>query len=298
MKQSSSQIGTLYQLKTLINRTGVPLDPSDNVKGAEDFLFVSLFSHIVAAAKTILSNDNVDSASILADEVLSKFLRITIPGVDFKGTQTNDGVYLYATDLLSIGLIWHGFYDAIREGDGERVYRYWKFLLLIFKATNCQNYSKEAVILLMQEKRLSPRQSTQLKWSRFVNTKGRTGCNIPCDLHMEHLNRRLKTIIRNMGSNVTESSFKQAAASINVVNHICQRFEEEVQSKPSSSRHPYPSFKNDLNLLVQTLLDNEVFTAKNGRKHSSFQFKHGLLEKFKTAQLKNWIKSTVNKAIQ
>ena len=86
MKQSSSQIGTLYQLKTLINRTGVPLDPSDNVKGAEDFLFVSLFSHIVAAAKTILSNDNVDSASILADEVLSKFLRITIPGVDFKGT--------------------------------------------------------------------------------------------------------------------------------------------------------------------------------------------------------------------
>ena len=152
MKQSSSQIGTLYQLKTLINRTGVPLDPSDNVKGAEDFLFVSLFSHIVAAAKTILSNDNnIDSASILADEVSSKFLRKTIPGVDFTGTQTNDGVYLYATDLLSIGLIWHGFYDAIREGDGERVYRYWKFLLPLFKVKNCQNYSKEAVILLMQE---------------------------------------------------------------------------------------------------------------------------------------------------
>ena len=43
MKQSSSHIGTLYQLKTLINRTGVPLDPSDNVKSAEDFLFVSFF---------------------------------------------------------------------------------------------------------------------------------------------------------------------------------------------------------------------------------------------------------------
>ena len=105
---------------------------------------------------------------------------------------------------------------------------------------------KEAVILFLQEKQLSPRQSTQLKWSRFV---GHTGCNIPCDLHTEHLNRRLKTIIRNMGSNVTESSFKQAAASINVVNHICQKF-EKVQSKPSSSHHPYPSFKNDIILLL------------------------------------------------
>lgn len=63
-----------------------------------------------------------------------------------------------------------------------------------------------------------------------MNIKGRTGCNIPCDLHLEHLNRRLKSIINNMGSNVTKSSFKQAAASINVVNHISQKFEEEVQS--------------------------------------------------------------------
>ena len=36
--------------------------------------------------------------------------------------------------------------------------------------------------------------------SRFVNTQGRRGCNVPCDLHIEHLNRRLKGIIKNMGS--------------------------------------------------------------------------------------------------
>ena len=296
-KQSSSEKGTLYQLKTLINRTSVPLDPSDNMKGAEDFLLVSLFSHIVAAAKTILANDSsIDCGSILADEVLDKFLRVTIPGADFEGIQTNDSVYLYATDVLSVGLIWHGFHDAIREGDGDRVFTYWKFLLLIFKATNCQNYSKEAVILLLQAQRLSPRQAAQLKWSRFVNIKGRTGCNIPCDLHLEHLNRRLKSIINNMGSNVTKSSFKQAAASINVVNHISQKF-EEVQSKPNSNRHPYPNFEKDLSVLVQCLLDNEVFKVTSGRKHSSFQFKHGLLEKFETAKLKEWIKSTGNKAI-
>ena len=32
------------------------------------------------------------------------------------------GVYIYATPLLSTPLlIWHGFHDAIREGDGDRI---------------------------------------------------------------------------------------------------------------------------------------------------------------------------------
>ena len=80
-----------------------------------------------------------------------------------------------------------------------------------------------------------------------------------------------------MGSNLTKSSFQQAAASINVVNHINQKF-EEVQSKPNSILHPYQSFEKDLNLMVQSLLDHEVFKATQGRKHASFQFKQGLLE--------------------
>ena len=100
-----------------------------------------------------------------------------------------------------------------------------------------------------------------------------------------------------MGSNVTKSSFQQAAASINVVNHISQKFEEEIQSKPNSNLHPYSSFEKDLNLKVQSLLDHEVFTATQGRKHASFQFQQGLLEEFKMAELKKWIKLTVNKAI-
>ena len=31
-----------------------------------------------------------------------------------------DGVYLYAYDLLKLGVIWIGFHDAIREGDRDR----------------------------------------------------------------------------------------------------------------------------------------------------------------------------------
>ena len=65
----------------------------------------------------------------------------------------------------------------------------WKFLLLVFKYKKHTNYAKKAITLLSQcHCLLSDRQANQLTWSRFVNTRGRRGCNIPCDLHLEHLN--------------------------------------------------------------------------------------------------------------
>ena len=68
----------------------MPLDLSNNIKGAEDFLLVVLSSHIVAAAKTMLANNSsIDSANILADKVLEKYFRITVPGVKFKQRTEN-----------------------------------------------------------------------------------------------------------------------------------------------------------------------------------------------------------------
>jgi len=105
--------------------------------------------------------------------------------------QRDDKIYLYGTQVLTLALIWHNFNDSIREGDGDRVLACWKFLLIIFKAKkgHC-NYCKEAIMLLAQYHcLLSQHKAAQVKWSRFVNTRGKHGYNIPCDLHLEHLNR-------------------------------------------------------------------------------------------------------------
>lgn len=64
-------------------------------------------------------------------------------------------------------------------------------------------YSLEAAKLLLGTLTLSPQQSAQLQWSRFVNTHGREGCNIPMDLHLEHLNRLFKTVLAGLHSNIT-----------------------------------------------------------------------------------------------
>ena len=63
---------------------------------------------------------------------------------------TADGVYAYACETLSLGLLYFKYRDAIKEGDGERVMRVWKFLLLLFRTSGRTNYSIEALTLLTQ----------------------------------------------------------------------------------------------------------------------------------------------------
>ena len=78
MKKSSVEKGTLYQLRNLLNRTGVPMDPADNMKGAEDFLLVVLHSHIVAAANIILSDeDHPTDITLVSRSIVAKFVRIS-----------------------------------------------------------------------------------------------------------------------------------------------------------------------------------------------------------------------------
>ena len=207
--------GTLYQLKNTINCTSVPSDPADNIKAVDDFLLVVMHAHIIAACEAVLKERSINSVSELAKFVVAAFTMLQ------KGntvSKTSDGVFVCACDILTLGLLWLGFHDATQEGDGERVMMYWKALLPIFKTTGWRNYSIEAVNIQVQRSYLlSPRQAAQLVWSCFINTYSHKGCNFPCNLHLEHLNRRLKTALRHLGSNISPSSVVRAGNSIGVV---------------------------------------------------------------------------------
>lgn len=107
------------------------------------------------------------------------------------------------------------FKDGIREGDGHRMRRCWQYLMMLFKKMKRTNYSVEAFNLLAQYHFvLSPRETMQLLWNRTINIHGRAGKNIPCDLHMEHLNREAKSGISGCGSNITDESVKRVGRSI------------------------------------------------------------------------------------
>ena len=121
----------------------IPADHEQNMNASED---------TVGGAYTLLQLRKWCSRSILywichwCHENDSSKLRLVVNDWRSITEMCDDGVDLYARiELLSLGLLQHAVYNAIWEGDGERIMLYWKFLHIFFKSTNHCNCTKEAV---------------------------------------------------------------------------------------------------------------------------------------------------------
>ena len=288
--ESSADKGTLWQLRNLLNRTAVPSIPKANVKAAEDFLTIVFEGYSIAAARAILSYHSTSDVKELAKLIVDSFCTVNRIGMATLPTPTDDRVQAYSKELITLGLIWLGFNDAIKEGDGDRVLTYWKFLMLLFKADGRRNYSCEACkILLDYHYFYTPRQAAQLKWSRFVNTHGQPGRNISADLHLEYLNRRAKEAISNLGSNVTAKAIDRVGKSLGTVNHICTSFENQLVQSDTSQKHADVGQSVDLNEVVTCLEGAQVFNNIAGRRHRAFSFSSSYLELIDTKSTIVWL---------
>ena len=113
----------MYQLKTLINHTAVPLSPDGNLKASEDFLHAVLHAHTVAAAETILKGGTEPCVKDLSKKIIDRIMKLW-KTEDLKWVSNLDKVYVYACDFLTLGLSWFGFYDTIKEGHGDLIVTY------------------------------------------------------------------------------------------------------------------------------------------------------------------------------
>ena len=73
-----------------------------------------------AAAKIVLQTSQISGPSNVA-EVAAATVRHFINLDLFNPHTHSDGVVSYTSELLTLGRIWHGFHDATKEGDGDRI---------------------------------------------------------------------------------------------------------------------------------------------------------------------------------
>ena len=235
--------------------------PKNDVNACEDFLEIITSGLIVASALTTLkltSTDDTPGTDVLPEaeslwikpdterreclkrlcrQVYDKFVSFKYNNADSSPevADTDDGVCQYSVQLLRLGCFYLEYSDAIREGDGGRVLRCWKYLLPIFFAAGNRNYACEAANLLVQHfYTLPPRLSAQLIWSRFINVHGRPGKNIAGDLHMEHLNKIAKEAIRFQGANKTRKAILRIGRAIGTMSPVLDQF--DAQNEVSSTR--------------------------------------------------------------
>ena len=272
-----------------------------------DFLETIIKGHWVADACGI---DSLDSTIIMppgllkaAPDVQRGFVeqiarkvvdRMTLVDSAYEecGLNTADAVYNYARVLCHFGSLCLEFRDAWAEGDGDRAIRCWKMFLPHFKSAGRHKYAVEALRLLFQvDVVLSPNLAHQVRWHRFINTKGGPGRNIPCDLHNEHMNKLIKDIIGNMGSNLTETSLQYAVRSVSTLETICKKFDRESQVLYGTSAHFTRPDDVDVRKVVSVLLSEKILVPSDGRKHRSFPEIHfNPLHKWDIKKTKEWIK--------
>lgn len=333
---SGVDASTLYQLCNLINRRNVVKEPTDSVAASEDFIQLVVEAHILAAAMTVFNMKTLDDSPSheifnVPDEadslqrrdvllqatslIVNTFVDITFAQGDEARKATKrrgkkssvatdasdqDGVRAYASEVLNLGLLLMEFNDGVREGDGNRIIRTWRYLLLLFKANGHTNYSIEALMLLLQlQYLLSPRMAAQLKWNRTVNTHGRPGKNISSDLHMEHLNRECKNAMSSMGANVTDQSIQRVGRALKPLSETMLRFDQELGVPHESDYHTTRSSDIDLDRVLKQIFDeSDVFSNIPGRAHTNFkQFVPNSMKPLSRKGLEQWVTRNANKIL-
>ena len=209
-----------------------------------------------------------------------------------KETVNRDDIYSYNCALLEEGLFFLNFLDAISEGDGNRIIRQYKFLILNFRADGQQS-NKYALECLYQSflvnALLSPRDAERFTWNRMANTFGGIGQNIPLDLDMEHSNRFLKQAIKNLGPNVTEKAVQRICHAEKDTRKLLKKLDDSLQRVPDSGRHTHSATEKDLDLITRAV-DTDIFTRCNSRPYNHFkEFERDHLKDLDMSGMYKWI---------
>ena len=309
--KSSGDHGTLAFFKAKLSRSPVPnKEPKKDVNASIDFLNTVVKGHWLACACDVLEIPDLDAHITLPPdlkkaspveqlhfiETISEQVveRLTLVSAAFSRQPTQDDgdtAFNYARILCHYGSLVVEFRDAWAEGDGDRILQCWKLFMPHFQMAGSSKYALEALRLQFQVGVvLSPNLAHQIKWNRFVNTKGGSGRNIPCDLFNEHMNKLIKDIILHMGPNLTENALKKAVRSVSSIQTICERFDKETGVPVITSAHSTVSDTSDIRKTVSVVRNYKLLNPIPSRKHSSFpRLKLDPLHKWDKEKAKTWI---------
>lgn len=211
-------------------------------------------------------------------------------------TQDQDAVFNYSCGALSLCLIARDFSDARKHGDGERIIRLYKFLMLYFKLAGKTKYAYYSLHLLAQTHcLLSPRLSHQLIWNRFVNISGAVNSNIEMDREMEFHNRVLKDECRGFRGKVTVSSVHRLGRAAQSIEEILKITDKEGGVKSTSGKHTRKDTKNDVLALIEHVHREKFFKEQPQRAHFAYpDFPKNPLSRLDLSSFQNWLKTRLN----
>ena len=154
------------------------------------------------------------------------------------------------------------FNDAVKEGDGERLFDLYKLALLLYKTHHHYKYAYAVLLYLVKcIAILPPSQALRLKWNRFFNVSGLPGRNIPLDLKKEHDNKDIKSMWRNLGANLDEQNAERTAGTLGAIQLVYRSVDRDCSVKEQHFGRKTPKKRK---LLTKSLLTCYVMKPFKG----------------------------------
>ena len=185
---------------------------------------------------------------------------------------SDDSMFNYHQCKMAFGLLIRGFEDAVKEGDGQRLFETYKLLLLIYKSHKHPKYAYVTLHYLIKVFAILPEfEAERLKWNRVVNLLGGKACNIPLDLRKEHQNKLLKILWKGLGPNLDEKSAARIAGTLDAVELILHNIDADCKLTHKSSYRSVAKREEAVMQVIKDLQSIDAFKFVKGRQgHPSF----------------------------
>ncbi|XP_033638557.1 uncharacterized protein LOC117299208 [Asterias rubens] len=289
---SSGDKGTLYAARNFLEARRITSDPMRNINAAADLISQYTTALVIAASMKYFGIDSINDQPTRNQFQFGVHPdRSHYSQHDQNLPLQKDAVFNYSRTALSMGMLAYGFTDARQMGDGDRIIRLYKFLVVHFKAANKPKYSYQVLRLLAQVGCfLTPRSAYELKWSRFVNKTGQIKQNIEVDREIEHQNRVFKENCGGLRGKVTKNSIDRISRSAQIIDELLTSVNQQARIHKPSGKHPTKITQNQLDLAMELHKDG-VFDVQPGRKHFHFpDFPSSMLSTVSVPDLNKWMK--------
>jgi len=174
------------------------------------------------------------NASLFADD------NNTTSEKDQKTTpELEDHIFNYGCLHLSLGLLLCDAEDSVKEGDGDRLSRVWKFLTFIYRFGGGNKYALSGLwIQASLLGLLTPKDAHKFKWNRFAGLKEGPGTRIQGDLRLEQDNKVCKGQVRAMGlQNITNASVEEGTKSEGAMEKIIHNTRKDFGINKHKGHH-------------------------------------------------------------
>ncbi|THU88386.1 hypothetical protein K435DRAFT_679968, partial [Dendrothele bispora CBS 962.96] len=284
--------GSLSFHNNLLRRLPISLTSLPTFRVCRDLTYVSLYARILHCLLIVSDKDSLDAYAHSTDwitfqsdteAIYNQFANTTIvddlrqcrnteqeqsqhrPDTSSKVTE-GDMVFENAVLFMRDALLSREFADAIKVGDSGRILLVLRIWALSFRGNGRSKYAYEMLSLIHNLTSVWPKGIRNIVLKNWlVNTSGRSNGFIEADLLQEHLNYWIKTIYKAHGSNSTWEWLFTISPCIAGLRDLADEMGMELGEKTQGTRHAPPDLSKDIQILMDSLAEHEVYKVKKGR---------------------------------